>query len=115
MNYCMGLRIEMTYTACELYDHIKSFNKMKYCIGRNRNNFTMIDFPTDKLKYYTSKSYPYMMARFSIYNKYKCGETCCYLTGNTFECEVVDKAENGERMIVKSDIDPDVISILLFK
>ncbi len=104
--------MKVTYTAQELYDHIKSFNSMKYFGGESEYNFTMITFAPSRLKFNQKEIPPYMIAEF--HGSSGITEACCCLAGNVFECEVTVKDDN-EKLIVKSDIEKTLMSVILEK
>lgn len=104
--------MKVTYTAQELYDHIKSFNSMKCFSGESEYNFTMIAFAPSKLKFNQKEIPPYMIAEF--HGGSVMAEACYCLAGNVFECEITAGGDS-ERIIIKSDIEKTLMNVILEK
>lgn len=104
--------MRVTYTAQEMYEHIRSYDIIEFWGSRNEENVCMIKARSSCVALRKGKRYSYI----SIEYQFDLGSDiiccCCNITGNTFSCEV-ERGKKSENLIISSDYTEEPITLFL--
>lgn len=104
--------MQVTYTAQELYEHIRSFDIIEFWGNQNKHNVSMIAAKTSCVTYYKGETIGHIRL------EQQCGRdsdilTCCWgISGSSFTCEGI-KTSGGEKFTLRSDLGDKLVTILL--
>ena len=85
--------MRITYTAQEMYEHIRSYDIIEFWGSRNEENVCIS-----------------IECQFDPRSDILC--CCCNITGNVFSCEV-ERGKKSERLIITSDYAEEPITLFL--
>lgn len=99
-----------SYTAHELYEHIRSFDVIKFWGSQNKENVIMVAINTTDVHFTAGKKTCYIEAvkRFD-----SCSFGCC-IAGNLLSCEVGGN-NVVENLVISSDLGEKSIRVTLEK
>lgn len=104
--------MRVTYTAQEMYEHIRSYDIIEFWGSRNEENVCMIKAKSSCVALRKGKRYSYI----SIECQFDPGSDilccCCNITGNAFSCEV-ERGKKSENLIISSDCAEEPITLFL--
>ena len=107
-------RMQITYTAQELYEHIRSFDFIEFFGNQNEHNVSMIVNKTSCVSFYKGKKYCHIDVELH-YGEDSELSTCSWgISGNVFTCEGV-KTEGSEFFTLVSDCGDKPVEIMLKK
>lgn len=106
--------MQITYTARELYELIRSYDVIEFWGNQNQGNISMVVAKTSCVTFSKGKKYCYITIdmQFPFESDLLC--CCCNITGNVFSCEV-ERGGESERLIITSNYrekDESVVIVL---
>lgn len=104
--------MRITYTAQEMYEHIRSYDIIEFWGSRNEENVCMIKAKSSCVALRKGKRYNYISIECQFDHKSDILCCCCNITGNVFSCEV-ERGKKSERLIISSDYAEEPITLFL--
>lgn len=80
--------MRITYTAQEMYEHIRSYDIIEFWGSRNEENVCMIKAKSSCVALRKGKRYSYISIECQFDPRSDIICCCCNITGNVFSCEV---------------------------
>ena len=102
--------MQISYTALELYEYIRSFDLIKFWGNSNKENVVMVSITTANVRFSKGERTCHIEV-----NKFydSCFLGCC-ISGNTFSCKKEIVGENA-KLEITSDYNKEVSVITLEK
>ena len=104
--------MRVTYTAQEMYEHIRSYDIIEFWGSRNEENVCMIKAKSSCVALRKGKRYSYISIECQLDPGSDILCCCCNITGNAFSCEV-ERGKKSERLIITSDCAEEPITLFL--